>query len=184
MSVETDWKSISPKIPPVAYLLKHIYPEKWIRIHSLPNSKRYPECKSEIATMNHRNISLIKYLSGKHDKLYIFGSKYPKNDLARKSFKYLKRLTKKLSLFNFPPVTECDGYEIPKLEIYSGLFHTSKLKKLLKYTSVELLSNITIANFDSNFLYHPYDGGFDLIINDNEIIGDIKLKFGDWLPDQ
>ena len=43
------WKAWYPDSPPLAFALREIYPDLWLRIHSLPQGKRYAETDSEQA---------------------------------------------------------------------------------------------------------------------------------------
>jgi len=47
---ETLWTLNYPDTVPIAHLFKHDYSDRWFRIHSLPDSKRY-EAKTIGATI-------------------------------------------------------------------------------------------------------------------------------------
>jgi hypothetical protein len=38
---EAWWNNHYPEAPPVGFLLRQVYSDRWLRIHSLPGSKRY-----------------------------------------------------------------------------------------------------------------------------------------------
>ncbi|WP_019072833.1 DUF3885 domain-containing protein [Streptomyces hokutonensis] len=48
------WRRQFPKGPPVAHELRAAYSDRWVRFHSLPGSKRYPETGDEYAVVLHR----------------------------------------------------------------------------------------------------------------------------------
>lgn len=49
---------------PVAYLVTDVYPDRWVRFHSLPGSKRYPDTEAEYATVRYRHNTVLRELVG------------------------------------------------------------------------------------------------------------------------
>lgn len=50
-----QWAVWYPHAPPVGFLLRETRPDTWLRIHSLPASKRYPESAPEQAELARRH---------------------------------------------------------------------------------------------------------------------------------
>src|SRR5690606_37323370 len=46
-AILAGWKSSFPGIPPIGFKLRASLPERWVRFHSLPGAKRYPENEAE-----------------------------------------------------------------------------------------------------------------------------------------
>ncbi|MFD6971116.1 hypothetical protein [Streptomyces sp. NPDC059949] len=56
--------------PPEAHQFKHAYADRWVRFHSLPESKRYPEDETEYAIVLDRyNTVLDELFAG--DDVYV-----------------------------------------------------------------------------------------------------------------
>lgn len=49
------WAEWYPDAPPVGFLLRHADGDRWLRIHSLPESQRYPQSGAEHAEILHRH---------------------------------------------------------------------------------------------------------------------------------
>jgi hypothetical protein len=49
------WAEWYPDAPPVGFLLREAYPERWLRIHSLPQGKRYPTSGFDYAELLRRH---------------------------------------------------------------------------------------------------------------------------------
>ncbi|MFJ9372236.1 hypothetical protein [Streptomyces sp. NPDC101455] len=45
--------------PPVAHTFRSTYADRWVRFHSLPGSKRYPEYEDGYAIVRHRHNSFL-----------------------------------------------------------------------------------------------------------------------------
>jgi hypothetical protein len=53
------WNKEYPKTIPINHQLKLIYQDRWFRIHSLPESKRYAETKSELFIGNENDLIMM-----------------------------------------------------------------------------------------------------------------------------
>lgn len=60
-----------PETPPINYLFKHHLKSRRLRIHSLPESKRYAETKEERAILLHRQNAIIDDLVGQNTEIKI-----------------------------------------------------------------------------------------------------------------
>jgi hypothetical protein len=49
------WPLWYPDTPPIGFLLREAYPDRWLRIHSLPEAKRYPTSGFEYAELLRRH---------------------------------------------------------------------------------------------------------------------------------
>src|SRR5262245_37658442 len=58
-----DWNARFPNCEPVAHHLPAVFPERWVRFHSLPASKRYPETEAEYATVLARHNRILGELA-------------------------------------------------------------------------------------------------------------------------
>jgi hypothetical protein len=56
------WQRQFPKGPPTAHELRAAYSDRWVRFHSLPGSKRYPETEDDYAIVLHRYNTLLNEL--------------------------------------------------------------------------------------------------------------------------
>lgn len=53
------WSTAYPKSLPVSYLIRQHYAERWFRIHSLPESKRYAETDADWQILLHRHRTIL-----------------------------------------------------------------------------------------------------------------------------
>lgn len=56
------WQRQWPQGPPVAHELRSHYPDRWVRFHSLPGSKRYPATEEEYGVVLHRYHAVLEEL--------------------------------------------------------------------------------------------------------------------------
>ena len=59
------WESNYGNTPPLGHILREVFGDKWFRIHSLPNSKRYADNADEMQIILNRQNTIINDLIGK-----------------------------------------------------------------------------------------------------------------------
>jgi len=82
------WKEKYSELFPINQQLKSVYPDRWFRIHSLPESKRYAENADEYKIILNRQNQLLDDLIGEETQIAIsFG--FYKDDITNDSYKEL-----------------------------------------------------------------------------------------------
>lgn len=70
------WISNYPETVPISYLFKHDSADRWFRIHSLPDSKRYPDNDEEWELLLKRQNTIITDLFGLDSKVFLLTGEY------------------------------------------------------------------------------------------------------------
>lgn len=73
---ETLWTLNYPDTVPIAHLFKHDYSDRWFRIHSLPDSKRYADNEEEWGTLISRQNEIITDMLGLDTPILIVTGEY------------------------------------------------------------------------------------------------------------
>lgn len=60
----SEWLQVSDKIPPVGHMLRNNFSNQWFRIHSLPESKRYPDSEEETTLLLDRHVKVANEVLG------------------------------------------------------------------------------------------------------------------------
>src|SRR4051812_30619921 len=71
-----QWQSRFPDCEPVAHLLRASFPDRWVRFHSLPGSKRYPEDEGEYAIVLSRHDRILGELLGSGRNVVLLTTEY------------------------------------------------------------------------------------------------------------
>jgi hypothetical protein len=58
LQLHRAWSQSFPKSPPVRHLLRRIYPDRSVRVHSLPKAKRLPESANEESELLTRHLAI------------------------------------------------------------------------------------------------------------------------------
>jgi len=172
------WNSVIGKIDPDASTLKYLLKDRWIRFHSLPESKRYAAHESERSIILYRHNIILDELWKNGSEIIIINTKWSESKKADEKLK---------TLGNYWESTIVDpkDAESPWRHMYYKKTNWSvgKLDNKILQTANDEISNFMVINMESKSLYHPYDGGMDLIISDKSILEHMKYKFIEFLSE-
>lgn len=165
----SQWQNDHNGTPPIFAYLLAAYKSRWMRIHSLPDAKRYPDTDAEWKILLHRHNTLIDHL-------------IPQGTLIQIVINWMEP---ECHLFqSYDPAPLGIIQEAPEEAAYeSYLLETTwendPRNPILMMIAGEQLSGVTIITPD--VLIHPYDGGVDVIAKDSHTCWELKRTFKDWL---
>jgi hypothetical protein len=164
-----EWRLRYPEILPIRALLNNRqFPNCWMRIHSLPLSKRYPDTKAEWDILLSRQNALIDYLVPQATAIRIVINWIERDNYLFKSFKL-----EPLGIFQ-----EAEGEPEYDSFLMETTWESHTENPLLMMIADESLQAFIIA---SDCLIKPYDGGVDVILKDPHTCYALKRRFKDWL---
>jgi hypothetical protein len=162
------WQKAYPETAPINYLFKQKLTKRWARIHSLPESKRYPADKAEWEILLHRQNTVIDYMIPQNTHIEILFNRIDPDNYLFKSF----------NLVDIGIITPGDD------EPGHHCFHTDTtwesktLDPLLMMIAADEMRAFIIA---PECLIAPYDGGMDVVLKDPHTCWELKRHFGKWL---
>jgi hypothetical protein len=164
----SEWEKIYPESPPISQFFKFRLPNRWGRIHSLPESKRYPDTKPEWDVLLDRQNRVIDSL-------------IPQQATIRIVINYIAidcYLFKSFDLENIGVFVDEEGEAVYQLFTFQTTWEHATLNPLLVLIAQEDLRAFIIA---PDCLIAPYDGGMDVILKDAHTCWEFKRTFKDWL---
>jgi hypothetical protein len=184
------WTLNYPDTVQISHLFKHSYPNRWFRIHSLPESKRYAESENEWQILLSRQNEIITDVFGFNAPVILVTGEYNSGEQRTTNFTdeeavfktYIFTQLDEIDLFKF------DSEQYDEVDIYRPAFAETVWKpnqhdKLLK----EIANGSTRAffvSFDKKVIVAPYDGGVDFILKDSETRDIYKHKYKQYLSYQ
>jgi hypothetical protein len=180
------WNKEYKESLPINHELKMAYPDRWLRIHSLPESKRYAENEGEYRIILDRQNQLINDLIGEESEIAISFGLY-RWDLTNDNYKELT------DFGEFQKVLRIDlQKERPKEyedETYYDIY--VKTESWKNGSRNEILKAIADDEIRAMFVspsnkcvIAPYDGGVDVIVDSTEKRDKLKAKYVSWLSDR
>ena len=180
------WNKVYPQSFPINHELKWVYPDRWFRIHSLPESKRYAESSDEYRIILDRQNQLINDLIGEESEIAISFGLYT-NDITNDNYKELTDFGEFLKVLSIDLHKERpEEYED---EMYFDIY--VKTENWKNGNRDEILKAIADDEIRAMFVCQtkkciiaPYDGGVDVIVDSTEKRDSLKKKYSDWLSDR
>lgn len=184
------WTLNYPDTVPISHLFKHDYADRWFRIHSLPESKRYADNDAEWEVLLSRQNELMTDLLGADGPVFLVTGDYCGRDEEETQPRSREEVFKRYAF------TRLDAIDVFKLdlllheevEIYKPAYAPTIWKQ---GGHDELLREIADDNaraffvsFDKQVIIAPYDGGIDVVVKDSATKEHYKAKYRDWLSDR
>jgi hypothetical protein len=175
------WQRHRSGLRPIGNLLHHDRAEHWIRFHSLPLSKRFADTQSEQQILLARQNVLAAEVLGEAP-CWLVQSQWvtpPTTiDVADSLDKF--RVSREYGLhhaFQFMA-------EETLWNVHAGLTHWAdrQFDTLLLEIADEQVAPTLWMSSANGAIFAPYDGGVDLFLSDQSMVGSLKEAHPDWLP--
>jgi hypothetical protein len=164
--------------PPIGHLVRHEDDDRWVRFHSLPHSKRYPDTELEYSILLGRhNTVLDEIFAGQ--LVHVSTVRWATDVSPGPAWRSLQPGAR---LWTTVPPDSADGDLMPSgIWLSSLTWRAGRLDPLLRAVADDEVSGVLIADADFSRVYHPYDGGADVIMADQVERDALRDRHPDWL---
>lgn len=176
------WDERWPGLPKLPYELRGAR-DRWVRSHTLPGSKRYPETEAEYEIILARhNIVLAELMIG--PTVLVVTAGYSDAPEPREPCRSPETMAVHPSAVYW--TSACVDDE-PGFESWMHLYVSKMpwaagcLDPLLRRVADDVIANVLVADIDLRWLYHPYDGGMDVTLSSTAERDDLRDHHHDWL---
>ncbi|GKS73786.1 hypothetical protein AVME950_02840 [Acidovorax sp. SUPP950] len=174
------WQSEFGEIAPRGHLLRRALSAKWVRFHSLPDSKRYAESLEEYAEIEHRHHLVASALFNAGEPLYVFRAHHDEARLRGKARHQLAGRQFREALAVVPPISLGQDKED---RMYVRAF-VSKWKPDFFEAAIRLLADwkevgVSFVSPSTKNILCPYDGGMD-VFTYSIAPEELRALFADW----
>ena len=181
------WRERWPSDPPVAHTFRSAYADRWVRFHSLPGSKRYPEFEDEYAIVLHRyNTVLDELFAGTEVFVVTVDWSYTSNGPAHHPEP--RRTLHPGGVHWWAEADEDDPD--PEFRTHTRLYADRRpwqhgcVDELLRAVADDALAGVFVTDTGLRRIHHPYDGGADVILTTPAERDRLRAKHTDWLSSQ
>lgn len=165
-------------------MLKTFYADRWLRLHTFSNSKRYPENAKEWALLHDMQNIILNEVFNTNDELVIFTGQYSNKNMKDDT----KIVEDNIALKRFPfkALNSIDIFAKTKQFIDEDSFFTPYYTRTLYAPNCYNAIQFNIAmdyirafflNPQTNTIVAPYDGGIDIIYADTSNRDFYKNKY-------
>jgi len=182
------WQTRFGDLPPLGYILRQELQERWFRIHSLPESKRYPETAWEYEELLHRHNTVATELLGNGALCwlvaitYLFEADYyavGELDLPGLGAQPLEVAY----TFENPadPCIKNDERVLAACWVAEVTWAPGRFDELIRAVADDKMSQVLFVEKSRARIYAPYDGGADLILESTEQRDRFHTRYAAWL---
>lgn len=169
------WQQSWPRCPPIAYLFTRHLSDTWVRFHSLPESQRYATNEAEYQIVLHRHNTILRELGA--SECYLVTATYGTDDLASGTEPVLHP-----NASRWMRVVDPDEPAIAHdLHVSRLRYEPGRLDRLLRCAADDQVGNVFVADTALRWLFHPYDGGADVILPSGAERDRLKARYREWL---
>lgn len=174
------WKEGLNDFEPLAHELKFAFQDRWVRFHSLPESKRYPENESEYQEIFNRYNAVLAELGPSSRTVFVVLPEYSESEVAVHPAEEFRGVFPHSEYWRtIDQLAECGVYW--HLHIAEVQIPSEKLNSVFRLVANDEVRNILVVLPKDRSVFHPYDGGADIIAPSVEAREELKNRRKAWL---
>jgi hypothetical protein len=168
-----QWNIAFPNSEPVAHLMRKRFADRWVRFHSLPESKRYPESEDEFGILIDRHHAVLNSLVRAGSKVILITTEFSRVGGEPPPPKLMPNanLWRTFAMEEF-------AWHVYAQEISLNF---AMLDPIIRTVAIDAVGEVMLIDPECRWIYHPYDGGMDLILEAPAARDELKMKFAEWL---
>lgn len=177
------WNELIPNFLPLSHELKNQFNERWLRIHTLPESKRYPDNESEYKEILKRHNLILSDLLEENNSLIFLSFGYGLNENSIEKDNLLVKLGFQENFWMSINVSDDSDEESYFWNVFYDeiKFSENSLNNIFRLIDDEEIRDIMLFSIEKNFVYHPYDGGADIIFKNSKLRDKYKEEYKTWV---
>jgi hypothetical protein len=181
------WQKWYPDAPAVGFLLRDAHPELWVRIHSLPGSKRYSEDHAEHAEIIARHTIVAADVLGLGSRCAVVIWSSTEERWAPGCALTTSFADAPLPLIEPLPESLWDeehGCFTGPVGLFGGAltFVPGALDGFITAAASDETKGLVVA-LETGAVYAPYDGGADLFYRSSGERDRARVRFSAWLSE-
>lgn len=175
------WTDEYPGSPPIGFELRARYSQRWLRIHSLPLSKRYPQNDAEkLEVLRRHNAVLDKLLRPRNGFILLSTGYSEESSTVLPHLLQVDPVLGQESRYAFTVKSDV-GSPYWHFFITNQEWQTGCLDGLLTRIATDAIADVLVIGQKQQFIYAPYDGGADIIVRDSQTQTEMRALFASWL---
>lgn len=168
-----NWSTFFPEFEPIADRLKTCFPDRWVRFHSLPGSKRYPENESECEKLLERHNMVLGHLTRPSVPVVLLSTEFSWSNAPSR-----------------PPIESSNATWWRSVQVgeaswhvyaHEIVWHPKTFDSIVLRVAKDEIANVMISDTECQWLVHPYDGGMDVVLSSKVARDLLKSEYSDWL---
>lgn len=184
---DATWRARWPDCRPIGHELRSSVRDFWVRFHSLPESRRHARDDADYDELLARHFTLLDELnssvSAPDEGLRVVTVSWSASPHRSGRPPALVSAVPEATHWQSLPY-HLDGSDpvLAHLHVSATAADPDALRALLLLVADDGAADVIIGPPDLSWLYHPYDGGGDVIAPDPATRDRLRNRYADWLP--
>lgn len=179
------WSREFPECPPVGFLLKRVYQDRWVKMRNFAEDGRSPETREEYDEICARQNSALSYLCEEDDRLVLITTSYSPDEKPVRDQKALRELDPSAKFLHSVGVHELAlEFDVPTywhLFMSEWTFEAGCFDKLMRLVAQGAMFsgvfNVILLGPKSNRLMCLFEGGADIILESPQACDRFRERF-------
>jgi hypothetical protein len=170
------WNAAFPQSAPAAFLCRPATADRWLRTHSLPDSKRYAEGDDEREEILRRYNAIATEVLGADAQCLVFVARFGHGrDWRPDEDSPLNRMN--------PTHVLSHGTEDDEIQFFAAAatWRATAFDELLSAVADDRTGPVLFFNPARGTVFAPYDGGADLFLASAGEVRDLRRQFRSWV---
>lgn len=169
------WRQHYGNAPPLSFALREAFPERWLRFHALPGSRRYPNSDADRTGILLRANTLASETLGE-GACWLVQPGAPE-------LGWPVETANSWSRYNLSHIATYEHDEVawPAYTAPTSFRHGAYDDLLLDVAENRAFRTLWVA--ENGHTFAPYDGGFDIFMNSRSDLDPMRSRHIKWLPD-
>ncbi len=178
--VAQAWRDCFGDVLPAAFLCRGPLRERWLRIHSLPDARRYAGDRSEAAEMLLRQNAVAEDLLGDGALCLLIFARWNWNDAARwpRDEPMRRALAGRRPELMLRADADGDPFAFFAVPV---TWRRGRFDDLILACANDQTGPMLFANVQRRSIYAPYDGGADLFFGTPDDVAPARERHRAWL---
>jgi hypothetical protein len=166
----------------VGYRLRSTLPNRWVRFHSLPGSRRYANCEEDYRELLHRFNAVLEYLRASAREVFLVTVGYSTCGGTAERHPQIAELDPSAKHWRTMGAPELDVPPSTQWRFYCSRWpvQQSPFDALVRLVADDVADNVLFVASDYSWLLHPYDGGMDVVVESQEARDELRTMFAAW----
>lgn len=177
------WRERMGDRPPLTYEYMLEHRDRWVRFHTLPESQRYAANEAERLIIQRRHNTVLEGLFAGED-IYVMTTTWSDGPEPEPRKRLDRRVNPGSVLWwSFLDNDDPDPAYVTYAHVYVSWtsWSAGSLNRLLSAVADFRTANAAITDRHLRRMYHPYDGGADILALDGAERDMLRERHADWL---
>lgn len=183
--LDAFWSRAIGAAPPIPYCLRDLCPSRWVRVHSLPHARRYAASPADADEILRRHNAVLDHLARRAPRVFLVTTAYSEDRAVAQRASQLGALDPSAQPWRVLPmhelVDDCDVPNYWHLFASEWIWQPGIFDALLGLVADDVVANVMLLLDGAAGIYHPYDGGADVVLSNTAARDELKTLYAGWL---